>query len=277
MKKEEFSKILRKNLAVLDEKEINDLVQEYEQHIDMKVKEGLTEEAAIADFGNLKELTSGILEAYHVKSNYKDEKKSIDLDKVKEESMKATQKATSVIGKGAAVTGRGVKGLAGWCMTKVKGIVEQIKRPFVHYKQVLLENKQNRKMGIFARLWLFIVGMCDLVLRFAKWCVKTAWNVCCFGVGVMFGIGVLMDIFAFGLLIVLLANGYPVIGVLLIVAGLGLIGSACMLFAFTLIVSKKKKQSNGNHLDMDGTKSEVLIEDTKQEEKTIWKGMRRHA
>ena len=45
-------------------------MEEYEQHIDMKVQRGLTEEEAIADFGNVKELTAEILEAYHVRGDY---------------------------------------------------------------------------------------------------------------------------------------------------------------------------------------------------------------
>ena len=47
-----------------------DIMEEYEQHIDMKVQRGLTEEEAIADFGNVKELTAEILEAYHVRGDY---------------------------------------------------------------------------------------------------------------------------------------------------------------------------------------------------------------
>ena len=39
-------------------------------YIDMKVQSGLTEEEAIAEFGNRKELTAEILEAYHVRADY---------------------------------------------------------------------------------------------------------------------------------------------------------------------------------------------------------------
>ena len=65
MDKKTFISELEQALSVLQEEELRDIMEEYEQHIDMKVQRGLTEEEAIADFGNLKELTAEILEAYH--------------------------------------------------------------------------------------------------------------------------------------------------------------------------------------------------------------------
>lgn len=70
MDKKTFLEELRSSLSVLQETELNDIMDEYEQHIDMKVQSGLTEEEAIAEFGNRKELTAEILEAYHVRADY---------------------------------------------------------------------------------------------------------------------------------------------------------------------------------------------------------------
>ena len=70
MNKKEFLEALRKALAVLDETEQRDIIDEYEQHIDMKVASGLTEEEAIADFGDFNEMTAELLEAYHVRADY---------------------------------------------------------------------------------------------------------------------------------------------------------------------------------------------------------------
>ena len=70
MDKKTFISELEQALSVLQEEELRDIMEEYEQHIDMKVQRGLTEEEAIADFGNLKELTAEILEAYHVRRDY---------------------------------------------------------------------------------------------------------------------------------------------------------------------------------------------------------------
>lgn len=70
MDKKTFLEELKKSLRVLKEEELQDIIGEYEQHIDMKVKNGLTVEQAIADFGNVKELAAEILEAYHVRAEY---------------------------------------------------------------------------------------------------------------------------------------------------------------------------------------------------------------
>lgn len=70
MGKKEFLSELEKSLSVLQEDELKDIISEYEQHIDIKVEKGLTEEEAIADFGSLQELTGEILEAYHVRADY---------------------------------------------------------------------------------------------------------------------------------------------------------------------------------------------------------------
>ena len=60
MDKKTFISELRQALSVLQEDELEDIVSEYEQHIDMKLKNGLTEEEAIADFGSLNELAADI-------------------------------------------------------------------------------------------------------------------------------------------------------------------------------------------------------------------------
>ena len=66
MNKEGFLKELESHLRVLDDKEQQDILDEYAQHIDLKMKSGLSEEEAIRDFGNIGELAADILEAYHV-------------------------------------------------------------------------------------------------------------------------------------------------------------------------------------------------------------------
>ena len=50
MNKEGFLKELRDHLRVLDEREQEDIIDEYAQHIDLKMKSGLSEEEAISDF-----------------------------------------------------------------------------------------------------------------------------------------------------------------------------------------------------------------------------------
>lgn len=70
MTKQEFLVNLEKRLLVLNEKERDDIISEYSQHIDLKMKSGLKEEEVICDFGNLEELTAEILDAYNVNPDY---------------------------------------------------------------------------------------------------------------------------------------------------------------------------------------------------------------
>lgn len=70
MNKAEFITELSDRLAILTEEERQDILDEYEQHIDIKVMRGMSEEAAITDFGKIEELIADILEAYHVRADY---------------------------------------------------------------------------------------------------------------------------------------------------------------------------------------------------------------
>lgn len=66
-----FLKELQSRIAVLEDAEQQDILAEYAQHIDLRVAGGLSEEEAIQDFGDLDQLASEILEAYHVKPAFR--------------------------------------------------------------------------------------------------------------------------------------------------------------------------------------------------------------
>lgn len=70
MTKTEFLALLEQRLMVLNDDERADLLNEYEQHIEMKVESGLSEEEAISDFGDPEELVKELLDAYHLNTNY---------------------------------------------------------------------------------------------------------------------------------------------------------------------------------------------------------------
>ena len=69
MTKKEFVAFLNQRLSVLDQKERQEIIDEYVQHIEIKVENGKTEEEAIKDFGDLNEFVDEILNAYHVNPN----------------------------------------------------------------------------------------------------------------------------------------------------------------------------------------------------------------
>ena len=58
MNKSEFLNDLKKYLTILEDREQEDILEEYAQHIDMKLSTGLSEEEAIRDFGSVEELAA---------------------------------------------------------------------------------------------------------------------------------------------------------------------------------------------------------------------------
>lgn len=83
MNKDKFLTELRAYLSILEKQEQEDILEEYAQHIDMKMQKGLSEEEAIRDFGPVKELAAEILEAYHVNPEFRRKGFSFKLPKLK--------------------------------------------------------------------------------------------------------------------------------------------------------------------------------------------------
>ena len=71
MTKNTFIRKLRDNLSVLEKSEVDEIIAEYSDHIDQKINDGKSEAEAIADFGDIDELTKDILSAYHIEKNTK--------------------------------------------------------------------------------------------------------------------------------------------------------------------------------------------------------------
>ena len=70
MRKQEFLDTLRKDLKVLRQDEINDILEEYSGYIESMMEEGRTEEEAVGTFGNPTALAKEILSAYKVSDDY---------------------------------------------------------------------------------------------------------------------------------------------------------------------------------------------------------------
>lgn len=70
MTKRKFLKLLEQKLSILNDAERNDIISEYSDIIDEKVKHGKTEKEATNDFGDIDELVSNILESYKINPNY---------------------------------------------------------------------------------------------------------------------------------------------------------------------------------------------------------------
>ena len=75
MNKKTFIKKLKNNLSVLEENEVKDIIEEYSDNIDEKIKNGKTEEEAINDFGDINELSKEILKAYKINPKFAETEK----------------------------------------------------------------------------------------------------------------------------------------------------------------------------------------------------------
>ncbi len=85
MSKKDFLNKLAKKLSVLDDSERQDILTEYTDTINEKVKQGQTEEEAVKDFGNIDDLVKEILMAYKINPDF-DEKDEVQDDNILKQS-----------------------------------------------------------------------------------------------------------------------------------------------------------------------------------------------
>ena len=84
MTKRKFLEELERRLNVLEDIEKQDILNEYKDMIAEKVKHGKTEKEAVADFGNIDELSKEILSAYKINPNYNKSKETTSGEHAKE-------------------------------------------------------------------------------------------------------------------------------------------------------------------------------------------------
>ena len=70
MTRSELMALLDKRLSVLNEAEREDIKQDYSQHIEMKMHEGLSELEAVASLGDIETIIDETLMAYNIDPNY---------------------------------------------------------------------------------------------------------------------------------------------------------------------------------------------------------------
>lgn len=289
MNKTEFLHILREKLSILNENELQDILNEYEQHIDMKAAGAMTEEAAIADFGDIDELTADILEAYHVRADYvhnKETKKKAGLtDEIADSISRTWQNFVNACKRGwkrflsgLEKTGRSFrKGLI-QCGNAFSSLFRGKKPEKKPPGTAVMKNTVKEKKKLFAagggrheekrdkmerekRITLFsaLGAMCRGCAAAVVWCVKALWNIFCACFGFMIGIFACICIFMLGTLLVLLALGYPFMGIMLGVLGLTMCTCSAAVFCCTLIIRSKKRVEKPEDKEMDETEREEEI------------------
>lgn len=268
MDKKTFIKELQQALSVLQEDELNDIISEYEQHIDMKMKGGLSEQEAIADFGSLSELSAEILEVYHVRADYADQKT-------------------------AKQDGGVCRAAAGKAVSELRGIGSWIRHVLSFWKQKIragvaavggmggkarmMEREAERPKTDNLRRWSIIpkaifrwtgrtvhtlagwtcAGV-RLCIRLLAGCGQLAWNVFWIGFSVCCGFCGLLCLFGMGVLLVLWAQHYPLAGVTIGCLGLALCSFSAAGLGMTLLwrrdrgaVMADDKEMSGNVIPSD--------------------------
>lgn len=246
MDKREFLHELEKYLAILDEKEQQDILDEYSQHIEMKMKSGMSEEEAIRDFGDINELAVDILGAYHVKPQY-DGRGKQSFEKVKKEGKKVYHTAADTL----VGTCRKGKGIIIKCR---RGMISLLKKPFMWIngflknRSALLSKKDKQERenmeknnGFVTGVKSFLINFTRDLISFCRWILRWTWNAVLFCISLFTGITALMALFFMGTMGVLLASGYPLTGVTLICLGVMLSAGAFTVFCFSLIKRGSKE------------------------------------
>lgn len=233
MNKQEFLRQLEERLQMLNASEREDILSEYAQHIDMKMRDGLSEEQAIRDFGAPDDLIAEILEAYHFNPKYAggESKLKKEMSGIASEAKKVSRGAFSWL-----------KGILQGCSKMAEGIIEAALRLPGRMVARLRGNASDRaekaaaasKTGGFLKnLFMPVIGMAGAVLR------------CCMYIAVLCAVALvlvplvllgLLALFGVGACAVLLMGGYPTGGPLLVCIGGSLCCGAAAVFLVSLLM-----------------------------------------
>lgn len=240
MKKADFIGELSGRLIVLTDEERQEILDEYEQHINMKVESGMSEEEAIADFGKIEELAADILEAYHVRADYAiPEKKKSDVPEKLRQSAGGMCKGVRTfcrkicgickrIGSGIKQGIKKAVRAVGKGFGRLKGGVKNIGR-----KREMTKEKHRSISYFFGNLF----WACAAALH---WCFRVCWNLLWACAGVAAGFGTCTVVFTLGLLVVMLILGYPLIGFTVGCVGLVLCLGSATVACFSFFIRKKQ-------------------------------------
>ena len=259
MSKEVFLGELQKHLEILEDDEQQDILEEYAQHIDIKMQNGQSEEDAIRDFGPVKELAAEILEAYHVKPEFGEEKRrkrlpipggaALEKGGMGLQSLGGFLKEkTTALFRGAGnlfrKAGRSVKNLG--LRIKESMSVRKKGRPDAETGgEDRMEMTGNLRMAEGRSLGKGISGACRTAARGlgagARWCLRLCWNF----FWMLFGAGAgclgLFALFGFGTVLILLLQGYPLAGAVLICLGAFLASGSLAGICFGMLRGRGKR------------------------------------
>lgn len=257
MNREEFLAALRSRIAMLEQSEQEDILAEYAQHIEMQMKDGFSEEEAIRDFGPLEELAAEILEAYHINPEYRSGDGEVKPKKAPREPVvaPALTAAGGWIGRtwkrflafcrrfghwlaqGFCHLGRKCK--AGW--TRLKGIFHRAPKPEMAEEDRISKVKEKRKekksaVPVLKRSCAWGLRGVKCLMKSIAWLI---WNGALMFCALPIFCAAFAGLIVLGLLIVLLFQGYPLMGLMLAVLGGLLVCGAVLGLLWTWIWRRK--------------------------------------
>nr|WP_308628531.1 DUF1700 domain-containing protein [uncultured Eisenbergiella sp.] len=272
MDKDEFLKELQSYLSVLEEGEQADILEEYAQHIDMKISAGLSEAEAVRYFGNVRELAARILEAYHVNPGYWDlgadggmTASEPEKSSVFNEIADTLEETAGQIADYTVDTGRAIKNMGKQILVAAGEIMEVIGEvlgaPFrwlgdwitgekaggdIRDGELLQQGTgdagpETDRTGFVRGSSLGnIFGEIGFVFsQFFFWCVRWCRNIVVIAAALCGGICGLLLFFLLAMLLVLLLQGYPLAGVAVACFGGVLCAGTFTFFCTTLLVHKR--------------------------------------
>lgn len=276
MNKEKFLMELRKYLSILENQEQEDILSEYTQHIDMKMQKGLSEEEAIRDFGPMEELAAEILEAYHVKPEFRRKGTMIKLPsfgkRMENNGESFLKRGFGWIKKRTAAAVYGIKNVFRWIAGKCRAAGKWFMKPFRQKREGMgeetKENKSDMKemkkekgqiRRVLKSIGHGITVMWGWLAAFCIFWLKFMWNAGWLLFSLFFACMALIILMGVGAIPVFLIQGYPLAGIFMICLGGLLCFASLSCGAFSLLIRKKKE--NGNE-EPDKSGEEVQYEQT---------------
>lgn len=299
MNKQVFLEELRRYLSVLEDQEQEDIIEEYSQHIDMKLQKGLSEEDAIRDFGSMKELAAEILEAYHVKPEFGKQETGFHLPEFVKGKAAGNGQGFRHMGnflkeKSVAVV-RGMRTGFLWMGRKCREFAGWLVKPYQRYKNRKEEIAASEDCGGCPQADGMVMpqrtsgqapvgirkeksgkedtkgrkGTADMVgsvgkffrkagngiasafgwfLTVCLWGLRLMWNAAWLFFALFCAIMVMFVLAGLGAMLVLLVQGYPLVGLSLIALGGILCFGSLAVWAYSMIIRKKtvgKKKEGG--------------------------------
>lgn len=245
MNKEEFITQLKQSIQILDDQEQQYFVEEYTQHIDMKMSQGMTEEEAVKEMGSVEELSKEILESYHVKISAAENqaKKSVSFETFFSKIKVQADKIYAHLAAACKKTGEAITKLFRRRRNALEGLPDKEKTEKTE--------KKSCHFGTIGRLLRAFVHFCGRVFRscvyIALWCLMLLWNCLAIFFGLMALFFMAICIFVLGICLVMLAQGYPVIGFTVASIGASMVMGSLVIACF--ILTRWKVHHHHNKLE----------------------------